>query len=142
MCKWKARSRGEGLSGKLTPEMIPELAEFPGKAEDSASGSRVGFLSWNSAIIDHRSSQIPPMRDASQTPIGQAAQTPMGQASQTLLTEQITGVPRFETQLVNLQLHKEGTAHFECRVLGHPAPEIIWSRYGTPMLQTARFEIW
>ena len=50
MCKWKARSRGEGLSGKLTPEMIPELAEFPGKAEDSASASRVGFLSWNSAF--------------------------------------------------------------------------------------------
>jgi hypothetical protein len=40
-----------GLRGKLTPEMIPELAEFPGKAEDSASGSGVGFLSWKSAVI-------------------------------------------------------------------------------------------
>jgi carbonic anhydrase/acetyltransferase-like protein (isoleucine patch superfamily) len=31
--------------------MIPDLAEFPGKAEDSASGSGVGFLSWTSAFI-------------------------------------------------------------------------------------------
>ena len=38
-----------GLRGKLTPEMIPDLAEFPGKAEDSVSGSGVGFLSWKSA---------------------------------------------------------------------------------------------
>jgi hypothetical protein len=39
-----------GLRGKLTPEMIPDLAEFPGKAEDSASGSGVGFQSWKSAM--------------------------------------------------------------------------------------------
>jgi hypothetical protein len=39
------------LRGKLTPEMIPELAEFPGKAEDSVSGSEVDFLPWKSAFI-------------------------------------------------------------------------------------------
>ena len=39
-----------GLGGKLTPEMIPEFAEFPGKAEDSTSGSGVGLLSWKSAF--------------------------------------------------------------------------------------------
>ena len=39
-----------GLRGKLTPEMIPDLAESPGKVEDSASGSGVSFLSWTSAI--------------------------------------------------------------------------------------------
>jgi hypothetical protein len=39
-----------GLRGKLTPEMIPDLAEFPGKEEDSVSGSGVGFPSWKSAF--------------------------------------------------------------------------------------------
>jgi hypothetical protein len=36
--------------GKLTPEMIPDLAKFPGKAEGSVSGSRVSFLPWISAV--------------------------------------------------------------------------------------------
>jgi hypothetical protein len=36
--------------GKLTPEITPDLAEFLGKAEDSVSGSGVGFLSWKSAF--------------------------------------------------------------------------------------------
>jgi hypothetical protein len=39
------------LRGKLTPEMIADLAEFPGKAEDSDSGSGVGFLPWKSAFM-------------------------------------------------------------------------------------------
>jgi hypothetical protein len=42
------------LRGKLTPEMIPELAEFAGKAEDSVSGSEVDFLPWKSALKTSR----------------------------------------------------------------------------------------
>jgi hypothetical protein len=39
-----------GLRGKLTPEMIPDLAEFPGKAENSISKNGVGFPPWKSAF--------------------------------------------------------------------------------------------
>jgi hypothetical protein len=56
-----------GLRGKLTPEMIPDLAEFPGKAEDSASGSEVGFQSWKSAIKAHGSSGQEFARDLAAT---------------------------------------------------------------------------
>src|SRR4051794_1166108 len=43
-----------GLRGRLTPEMIPDLAESSGKAEDSASGNGVSFLSWTSALTGGR----------------------------------------------------------------------------------------
>jgi hypothetical protein len=49
--KMKSKDPRGGLRGKLTPEMIPDLAEFPGKAEDTVSGSGVGFPSWKSAMM-------------------------------------------------------------------------------------------
>src|SRR4051812_2913527 len=38
------------VRGKLTPEMIADLAEFPGKSKDFVSGSGVGRLPWKSAF--------------------------------------------------------------------------------------------
>jgi hypothetical protein len=47
----KSKEPKEGLRGKLTLEMITDLAEFPGKAENFISKNGVGFPPWKSAII-------------------------------------------------------------------------------------------
>jgi len=49
--------------------------------------------------------------------------------------------PVFETQLTNQCLLQGQTALFECVVSGHPAPEIVWTRRGHPLLDKARYSV-
>ena len=47
--------------------------------------------------------------------------------------------PVFEIQLMNQPLTYGATAYFECKVQGSPAPEILWTRKGHPLVDKDRF---